>query len=76
MKAVELAVALIKDGWRKISITFKTPLPQLTTALWGRTDGAHLCYGLATATMQRDVSEKLLTRLILRLTGRTRARWG
>ena len=28
------------------SITLKTPSPQHTAALWGRTDGANLRYGL------------------------------
>jgi hypothetical protein len=32
-----------KKGYcRNIPITLKTPSPDHTTALWGRTDGAHL----------------------------------
>jgi hypothetical protein len=39
------------DVWRKIAITLKTPSPQRTTALWGRTDGANVRYRLITSTM-------------------------
>jgi hypothetical protein len=36
------------------SITLKTPSPQHTTALWGRTDGANLRYRLVTTVTFRD----------------------